>query len=99
MKKIFKTAMFAVAVMAAGYGGVKAYNIANLSQKDLLIYENVEALSSDGDCPTGGMANSRCPIWNVSTTTTGSLTGPQTSVTCTTGGSWKCVAGKCPHGR
>lgn len=44
-----------------------------------------------------GMANKRCPIWNVSYTINGSLI-PSTSVTCTTGGKYKCEEGTCPHG-
>ena len=41
-----KTAIAAVCVVAAGFGGVKAYNVANQSEADLLLAENVEALSS-----------------------------------------------------
>ncbi|MDO4991412.1 MAG: NVEALA domain-containing protein [Prevotellaceae bacterium] len=53
--KIFnvKTAIAAVCVVAAGFGGVKAYNAANKSQTSLLLSENVEALSAgegEADC-------------------------------------------------
>lgn len=41
-----KTAIAAVCVVAAGFGGVKAYNAANQSEADLLLAENVEALSA-----------------------------------------------------
>lgn len=41
-----KTAIAAVCVVAAGFGGVKAYNNANQTEADLLLAENVEALSS-----------------------------------------------------
>lgn len=42
-----KTAVAAVCVVAAGMGGFKAYNAANQSQADLLLAENVEALSGE----------------------------------------------------
>lgn len=45
-----KTAVAAVCVVAAGMGGLKAYNVANQSQADMLLAENVEALS-DPDSP------------------------------------------------
>lgn len=48
MKTIFKTAMFAVAVMAAGYGGVKAYNAYSVKESKL-VSENIEALSQSGE--------------------------------------------------
>ena len=46
--KIFnvKTAIAAVCVVAAGFGGVKAYDAANQSDTGFLLAENVEALSS-----------------------------------------------------
>ena len=50
--KIFnvKTAIAAVCVVAAGFGGVKAYDAANQSDTGFLLAENVEALSSgEGD--------------------------------------------------
>lgn len=48
-KNVIKTAIAAVCVVAAGMGGMKAYNAANQSETDMLLAENVEALSS-GDC-------------------------------------------------
>lgn len=45
-KKVIKTTVAAVCVVAAGMGGLKAYNAANQSEADLLLAENVEALSS-----------------------------------------------------
>lgn len=49
-KNVIKTAIAAVCVVAAGFGGVKAYNAANQSEADMLLAENVEALSSgDGN--------------------------------------------------
>lgn len=45
-----KTMVAVVCVAAAGMGGFKAYNAANQSEADMLLAENVEALSSgDGD--------------------------------------------------
>ena len=40
-----KTAIAAICVVAAGFGGVKAYNAMNQSETDMLLAENVEALS------------------------------------------------------
>ena len=48
MKKTIKTAMFAVAVVAAGFGGLKAYNayqLSKMSDSEFLLSENIEALS------------------------------------------------------
>lgn len=62
MKKVIKMTVATVCVVAAGMGGMKAYNVANQSEADLLLSENVEALSAgEGyrvwhDCPyTGGI--------------------------------------------
>lgn len=41
-----KTAIAAVCVVAAGFGGMKAYNAANQSDTGFLLAENVEALSA-----------------------------------------------------
>ena len=49
-----KTAIAAVCVVAAGFGGVKAYNAAAQSQADLLLAENIDALS-DGDSGNSGV--------------------------------------------
>ena len=51
-KNVIKTAIAAVCVVAAGMGGMKAYNAANHSEADMLLAENVEALSS-GECRYG----------------------------------------------
>ncbi len=45
-KNVIKTAVAAVCVVAAGMGGLKAYNTANQPEADLLLAENVEALTS-----------------------------------------------------
>ena len=44
-----------------------------------------------------GLANKHCPIWTISYTFNTSLI-PSSSVSCTTGGEYKCEAGVCPHG-
>ncbi len=50
-KNVIKMAVAAVCVVAAGMGGMKAYNAANQSEANMLLSENVEALSSgDGSC-------------------------------------------------
>ena len=45
-KNVIKMAVAAVCVVAAGMGGMKAYNAANQSEANMLLSENVEALSS-----------------------------------------------------
>lgn len=52
-KNVIKTAIAAVCVVAAGMGGMKAYNAANQSEADMLLSENVEALSSSYEIYTG----------------------------------------------
>lgn len=52
MKKSIKTAMFAFAVVAAGFSGMKAYHayqVNNMSNSNLLFVENVSALSDNDD--------------------------------------------------
>lgn len=58
-----KTAIAAVCVVAAGFGGMKAYNAANQSDTDFLLAENVEALSSGDN--TGGISDCMgSPVYN-----------------------------------
>ena len=45
-KNVFKTMVAAACVVAAVMGGMKAYNAKNFSEADLLLAENVEALSA-----------------------------------------------------
>ncbi len=45
-KKVIKTAIAAVCVVAAGVSGMKAYNFANQSQAEMLLAENIDALSA-----------------------------------------------------
>lgn len=52
-----KTMVAAVCVVAAGMGGLNAYNAANQSEADMLLAENVEALSQ-GEISTNGVV---CP--------------------------------------
>lgn len=52
-KNVIKTAIAAVCVVAAGMGGMKAYNAANQSEVDMLLSENVEALSQRGEVTVG----------------------------------------------
>ena len=49
LPKSIKTAFVAVCVVAAGMGVWKAYNVPNQSEADMLLAENVEALSSGDD--------------------------------------------------
>jgi len=53
-KNIVKTMVATVCVVAAGMGGMKAYNAANQSKVNMLLMENVEALSAgDGTVSVG----------------------------------------------
>lgn len=62
---------------------------------DPTVMANIEALTDNEGSHAGGTANKNCPIWNV-TYTTGGLGFP--IISCSTGGSYKCEAGTCPHG-
>ena len=56
MKKVYKTAFIAVAVLITGYGGYKAYEtnaLNNQLKSDILIAENVNALSDGGSGESG----------------------------------------------
>lgn len=44
-KNVLKTMVAAVCVVAAGMGGLKPYNGSNQSETNMLLSENVEALS------------------------------------------------------
>ena len=44
-KNVLKAMIAAVCVVAAGMGGMKAYNAGNQSETNVLLAENVEALS------------------------------------------------------
>lgn len=46
-KNVIKTAVAAVCVVAAGMGGLKAYNVANQSKAELLLAENIDAFSAE----------------------------------------------------
>lgn len=60
-KNVIKTTVAAVCVVAAGMGGFKAYNAAAQSETDMLLAENVEALSL-GEY-NGGKRCNGCPRW------------------------------------
>ena len=52
-KKSIKSAFAIACVAVASVSGIKAYNVANQSQTNMLLMENVEALSQSnevGDC-------------------------------------------------
>jgi hypothetical protein len=57
-KNVMKTMAATVCVVAAGMGGMKAYNVSNLSEADMLFAENVEALSQGDDA--GTVCNTYC---------------------------------------
>ena len=57
-KNVIKTAIAVVCVVAAGVGGMNAYNAASQSEANVLLSENVEALSAGDAYPCGG-----CPRW------------------------------------
>lgn len=60
MKKSIKTAMFAVAVVAAGFGGLKAYNAYSDNESTLMI-ANIEALSQNNGGDGANSGNFNCP--------------------------------------
>ena len=73
-KNVIKMAVAAVCVVAAGMGGMKAYSAANQSEANILLAENVEALSA-GDytyTPCKPQPYSWCPTYFP---TPGTLTG------------------------
>ena len=52
-KNMMKTMVAAICVAAASMGGMKAFDAANSSRANMLLMENVEALSQgseEGDC-------------------------------------------------
>lgn len=67
-KNVMKTMVAAICVVAAGMGGMKAYNAANqdLSKADMLLAENVEALSWDEGDAIDACITRSCPVWDPS---------------------------------
>ena len=63
MKRKLKLALASACVVAAGFGGMKAYNAANQSETDLLLAENVEALSI-GEGPESVSECEGAPIYS-----------------------------------
>ena len=94
-KEIFKLTLATAFAVAAGYG-VYANQTKEQTMSDIML-ENVEALAQDENsgCYGGGTADSRCPIWNIEYV----MSGTGTIMGCSTGGSYKCNSGTCPHGR
>lgn len=60
MKKTLKTAMFAFAVVAAGFGGIKTYQSYTVNESTLMS-ANVEALSQDNSGDGANSGNYRYP--------------------------------------
>jgi hypothetical protein len=87
MKQKFKLALASVCVVAAGFGGMKAYNAANQSEADLLLSENVEALSSS-ESPAKG-------IYLISTGPCHRPCSYKKWVRCTVGGHEECQPSDC----
>lgn len=96
MKKNILRAVFVVALVL-----VAIYNYRLNEQEHLfseLALENIEALASNensSSCSGGGVANVRCPIWQIKYSV--GFTGP--NIECMTGGTYKCEKGTCPHGK
>ncbi|MBR4591267.1 MAG: hypothetical protein IKO36_11535 [Bacteroidaceae bacterium] len=61
MKKSIKTAMFAFSVVAAGFGGPKAYNAYSNNESSLMI-ANIAALSQDNGEDGVNSGNYRFPV-------------------------------------
>lgn len=96
MKKNFLKYGFAVAfALVAGYGIYASQQEVETSD---LAMANVEALAneeSSSSCSGGGVANVHCPVWNIKYSV--DFTGP--NIECSTGGTYKCEKGTCPHGK
>lgn len=60
-KNVIKTAVAVVCVVAAGMGGLRAYNVANQSQAEMLLAENIDALSQ-GDYGDDGDYGDEVPV-------------------------------------
>ena len=59
-----------------------------------LAMANVEALADRENGGGNGMANTCCPIWNVTVEVGGIIGFPK--ITCETGGTYKCIDCDCP---
>lgn len=91
-KKILGAVLITVVAVATGWNFNQIKNETRLSD---LIMTNVEALAnSEGAHGAGGIANKKCPIWNISYSESWS----GTTIECSTGGPYKCAEGTCPHG-
>lgn len=91
-KNILGAAIVAAMALAASWNYNQSKNEVELSD---LALANVEALANpEGVHGGGGVANTKCPIWNIKYSESWS----GTTVDCSTGGSYKCATGTCPHG-
>lgn len=96
INKFIKVTFVVVFAVIAGYG-VYLSERKNILVSDL-VNTNVLALAdpeSGSTCQGGGLANTKCPIWHI--TYSSSFSRPD--ITCDTGGTYKCHAGTCPHGK
>ena len=63
---MMKTMVAAICVAAASMGGMKAFDAANSSRANMLLMENVEALSAGAEAEAGNgyekKSESACPI-------------------------------------
>lgn len=89
MKRIIFVGVIAMTLVASSVVYFQKYSKASAFSE--LVLANIEALAETEH--GGGTADKHCPIWEISYTT--SFTG--VSVTCTTGGDFRCEAGQCPH--
>ncbi len=64
-KNVLKTMAAAVCVVVAGMGGIKAYNAGNRSEANMLLSENVEALSGSEKTPVCIFAFGGCCVQNI----------------------------------
>lgn len=64
-KNVMKTMVATVCVLVAGMGGIKAYNAGNRSEANMLLSENVEALSGSEKTPVCIFAFGGCCVQNI----------------------------------
>ena len=114
MKKVYRTALMAVAVLVAGYGGYKAYETTALNNQlksDILIAENVSALSENStnlyhrntfDCKIVAAAGSTVNLKTIGITMGSMKVGAEgyvifedVGVECTAGGQTLCSQREC----
>ncbi len=84
MKKKIIFGVLALALMAI--------NVSQSIQSGQSGFDLSQLVNIASATPENGMANKCCPIWDVSVTTS----FPWPTVTCTTGGQYKCEDCTCP---